>query len=179
MTLREVESNTEYTMHYSVDTRPSTATTSSLHPFISRVLVITFCTDTVQYWNSVLYGPTHPHHHACAHAGAPTPPPADLYRRIGTPRRRVAVRYPVGQKNRILASTRTQSVNQVSGRKSSTLATGSSRRPDTQVPPEGLPSGSGAKNSYLLYRIMYSFKYEFNLWNYRFVDTISPRSARK
>ena len=52
-------------------------------------------------------------------------------------------------------------------------------RPDTPVPPEGLPSGSGAKNSYLLYRIMYSLKYEFNLWNYRFVDTISPRSARK
>ena len=52
-------------------------------------------------------------------------------------------------------------------------------RPNTPVPPEGLPSGSGAKNSYLLYRIMYSLKYEFNLWNYRFVDTISPRSARK
>ncbi len=54
-----------------------------------------------------------------------------------------------------------------------------SRRPGRPDSQEGVPSGSGAKNSYLLYRIMYSLKYEFNLWNYRFVDTISPRSARK
>ena len=49
-------------------------------------------------------------------------------------------------------------------------------RPDSQ---EGVPSGSGAKNSYMLCRVIYSCIYEFNLWNYSLVDTISPGSARK
>ena len=35
----------------------------------------------------------------CRHP--PTPPPANFDRRVGTPRERVAVRYPAGQKNRI------------------------------------------------------------------------------
>ena len=49
-------------------------------------------------------------------------------------------------------------------------------RPDSQ---EGVPSASGAKNSYILYRLNYSYIFEFNLWNYSLVDTISPGSARK
>ena len=52
-------------------------------------------------------------------------------------------------------------------------------RPGRPDPEEGVPSGSGAKNSYTLYRLINSCIYEFNLWNYRIVDTISPRSARK
>eukprot|EP01043_Picozoa_sp_COSAG02_P049033 COSAG02_NODE_4886_length_4863_cov_9.058144_2_plen_79_part_00 len=52
-------------------------------------------------------------------------------------------------------------------------------RPALPDPQEGLSSGSGAKNSYLMYRIFHSMICKFNLYNYRFVDTISPRSARK
>ena len=49
-------------------------------------------------------------------------------------------------------------------------------RPDSQ---EGLSSGFGGKNSYIIYTVMYSCICEFNLWNYSLVDTISPGSARK
>ena len=39
-------------------------------------------------------------------------------------------------------------------------------RPGRPGPQEGVPSGSGSKNSYILCRVMYSCIYEFNLWNY-------------